>query len=166
MLTSLSALLALAALPAIAPDAYLVEPMLCQGRIFGDTSKVHPDYSQVLMKFTSFKSTRKDGSLADSLQIENAYFGPDETVQPESAQFVETWYTGPLKKKGGQVTRASLSGRSDRLELKVLATTGHTEKLEGEYVIPHGVTGPYGYRLDCTATVVENPSRVDNFTAH
>jgi hypothetical protein len=165
MLTSLSALLALATLPAIASDAYLVEPMLCQGRIFGDTSRVHPDYSQVLMRFISFKSTRKDGSLADSLQIENAYFGPEETVLLDSADFVETWYTGPLRKKGDQVNRSALSGHGDGLELKVSATNGNTEKLEGDYLIPHGVTGSYGYHLSCTATVVENPSRVDNFTA-
>lgn len=163
MLKSLSALMVLATLPAFATDHYLVEPMLCQGKIFGDNSRVHPDYSQVLMKFTSFKSTRKDGTLVDSLQVENAYFGPDEIISPEAAEFVEAWYMGPLKKAGNRVFRADLSGRDDDLELKVISAKDGTETLEGTYSDPGSVAGSYGYKLTCEATITDKPSRVDNF---
>jgi hypothetical protein len=165
MLQSLSILLALATVPVSAAENYLVEPMLCEGRIYGDTSRISPDYFQVLMKFTSFKSTRKEGGLADSLQVENAYFGPGETIIPEQADFMETWYMGPLKKSGARVYRSSLTGRGDDLELKVISTSGSAEILEGNFENPHTVAGAHGYKLKCKSKVVETPSRIDDNTS-
>lgn len=146
---------------------YLVEPMLCGGRIEKRPGEIHPDYSKILMKFVSFKSKRTDGQWVDSLSVSNDYFGPNEPIDYDTEHFGEEWFMGPLSISGKQVSRKSLSGRNDDLNLKIKNSIRQNGKridtLEGTYA--PNKSGSYVYKLNCKATVVTEPSRRDDNTA-
>ena len=154
-----------------ASEIYYVQSMKCEGLVQGDTSRISDDYTKILMKFTSFKSTRRDGSLADSLEIQNAYFGPNEKVEEtENTRWAEGWHGAPLRKSGQRVFRKSLSGRDDDLNLTVKYVQhrrgARIEILEGFYDNGDDVGGTKGYKLRCTANVVseDEVKRIDDNT--
>ncbi|MCX6124791.1 MAG: hypothetical protein NTV34_08585 [Proteobacteria bacterium] len=149
-------------------SVYLVEPMLCGGKIDNRPSSMDPSYSQILMKFVSFKSKRAGGQWVDSLVVSNDYFGPSEKINYDSDKHGEEWFMGPLSISADKVTRKSLSGRNDELVLTVTGTYVKSGKrvqiLEGTYSPNGTVVGSYVYNLKCTATVVSEPSRRDDRT--
>ena len=149
-------------------SVYLVEPMLCGGKIDKRPSSMDPSYSQILMKFVSFKSKRTDGQWVDSLVVRNDYFGPSEKINYDTDNYGEEWFMGPLSISADKVTRKSLSGRNDNLALTITGTTVKNGKkvqtLEGTYSPNGTVVGSYVYNLKCTATVVSEPSRRDDRT--
>jgi|GEM_PF-6790007 len=152
-----------------AADLYLVEPMVCRGEIIGNPREMHPSYAQLLMVVTSFKSTRRDGSLADSLEIRNDYAARGEKMDPETANFGEVWQRSPMYVKGDSVFHPSVSGRDDQLKLKIRSKVinrngTETHTLTGYLSTEGDVAGRKGYQLECKAVVVENVKRVDDNT--
>lgn len=167
----ISALALVTSFPAFAAEKYFVQNMVCKGEIDGNPREMHPSYTQILMVFTSFKSTRRDGSLADSLEVKNDYAGPGEKLDENSARFGEVWQMGPLYKSGQRVFRKSLSGRDDDLNLTVKYVQhrrgANVEILEGYWSTDGDVANRKGYKLRCTANVVSEDEikRIDDNTA-
>jgi hypothetical protein len=152
---------------AFADSFYLVEPMICKGKRFG-AQQASDDYAQLVIRFTSFRSTRRDGTLANSLQVETFYFAPDEDTTIDADSAGERWHLSPLRRDGSRVYHPSLSGRDDRLELRILESSRRqgavTHTLVGQYIVSGSVVGDYAYKLSCVARVVKTPSRVDDYT--
>lgn len=153
-----------------ASELYFVQDMECRGTVEGGAHS-GADYSQILMVFTSFKSTRRDGTLANSLEIKNDYAKLGEKMDPETANWGEIWQGAPLRKAGQKVFRKSLSGRDDDLELTVKYVQhrrgAQVEILEGFWSTEGDVGGRKGYNLRCTAHVVgeDEIKRIDDNTA-
>jgi len=151
------------------PAKYFVEPMTCIGGLQDPEAYRGADsYRAIKMIFTSFKSTRIDGSLADSLEVRNFYGKTIKEVE-SSERYGEEFHMGPLRKDQSQVYRQELSGRDDDVVLEIKKTVREdgvrTDTLEGTYTLEGTTIGDYGYDLKCTAHVVKTPSRVDDFTA-
>ena len=166
---ALTLILTLASSAAFASSLYIVEPMNCTGQIYGDTSQVDPSYTQLALTINSARSMRKDGTLANSIEVNEEYFGPKEAVTFKHVAGTGGWYMGPLTIELDQVTRKNVSGRGDDLNLKVVGTYhkhGRSyDKLEGTWFQPDSVAGAYGYKLTCAAVVVEEASLVIDQTA-
>ncbi|MEY4630777.1 MAG: hypothetical protein RIQ81_897 [Pseudomonadota bacterium] len=149
--------------------SYLVEPMVCVGLIKSKPAGMHPDYEGILMKFQSFKSKRRDGRWVDSLEVQNRYFQRDADIPDSEGPFGESWYMGPLYSDGKVVTRESLSGRGDNLNLRLVGKDkvgGRTvHKLKGTYGVKGSVVGSYTYELTCEASPTKEPSRQVDLTA-
>ncbi len=142
-------------------DLYLVEPMLCSGKVASKPASMQEDYVNITMQFTSFLAKRKDGSFANSLEVKNGY-GSNSSVGDE------VWYMSPLRKINQTVHHDALSGRNDELDLTIEKTEtkgGQTvQTLRGTWAPDGTVVGNYTYNLNCTATLVKKPSRVDDLT--
>jgi len=130
----------------------LVEPMTCKAK---QTSE--DGYGDFTMTFTSFKSTRKDGTLANSLEIE----------RPSHSN----GYTSPLYiSKDGVITK-ELGAYNEKVTLtaknydKDRTDYPYTLKLKGELTAEGTVVGDTSYNLTCTANVVKKVSRIDDYTA-
>ena len=147
-------------------ELYTVDPMICKGKLIGDTTQVHTSYTKLLQKFESFQSTRRDGTLANSLEVSNSYASPGERLDVSTASWGEVWQMGPLSLKGKNVVRKDLSGRGDDLALTITGTKTvngkRVDTLKGTWMNPNSVAGSYGYQLECQATVVKTPSRRDD----
>lgn len=146
-------------------DLYFVEPMLCQGKMIKRPDEMRHDYTQILMKLTSVKSRQANGTFADSLVINNAYFKNDEAIDLNTQEFAEEWIVGPLRVTGDRIVyRNRVSGGDDNLRLKI----GNSRKkgvekiqeLNGVYDVVESVYGTYTYEFKCQAAVVETPSAV------
>lgn len=150
-------------------NLYLVEPMICIGLIDKQPSSMNNDYRQILMKLVSFKSKRTNGTFANSLEVNNDYAPKTVKMDPESDNYSEQWYMGPLSIQGDKVIRKNLSGRNDDLNLKITSRTVKngkvTHELSGTYGLEGTVVGSYKYNMKCTATVVTEPSRRDDNTS-
>lgn len=159
----------LSAMSALAePAPYITDPMYCAGKIIGNSRHVHSDYSQILVKYSTFFSVRRDRSKALSLEVSNAYFGPTEKIDVTKASYGEVWYMAPLAIDGNLVFRTSLSGREDDLNLKVVGSrstrNGRVDQLVGTWMLPNTPAGSYGYALKCEARVVSTPTRIIDLT--
>lgn len=165
--TVLSIALALTGSLAQAGSLYLVEPMKCIGTKVGG-GNVHPSFAQVAMTLTSFRSMRRDGSLANSLQVSNVYFNPAEKVvfgQPGQ----EEWFLSPLKLTDSEVSHLSLGSPNESLRLHIVSRGSEylgrrTDKLEGTWGRPGSVAGDYSYSLKCQAIVVAKASKILDYT--
>lgn len=151
-----------------APAPYIANPMICTGKIFGDTRNVHSSYFQLLMKLQTVYSVRRDRSKALTLEVSNAYYGPREKIDPAKVSFGEVWYMGPLAIEGDIVARPSLSGRGDDLKLKRVGTkragNRQIDQFLGVWTQPNSVGGNIGYQLSCEAVVTAQPTRVIDLT--
>lgn len=146
-------------------DLYLVESMTCTGKINKKPDYMHTDYVSIAMKFTSFQSKRKDGSVADSLEIRYKYTG-QKLAKPDFENLKGVWFASPLRKIGDEVYRDDMTGHDEDLELKVTSTDsrdGKTiENLVGTWNRGDGRPGGYLYNLECQANVVQKVSRIDD----
>lgn len=153
---------------ALADTPYIVEPMICKGKIFGNTAQVHPSYAQIMMKFNNFYSTRKDGSLALSLNVQNDYAPEGYRMDEDNASWVESWFMGPITRDGNEINDKVLVS-FQTLKLKItqsreLEDGRKLQILDGLLLIKYGSVGNYGYRLKCKAIVVKQPSGVMDLT--
>ena len=146
---------------------YFVEPMQCTGEIYGETARVPKGFYKIHIQLVSFKSTRLDGSLANSLEVAMNFYHMEEAIDLNASEFDDILYMGPLVKSDDKVKRKSLSGRNDHLDLKISERSRvegkRVDHLTGTYFIPESAEGAYGYKLECEARVVRTPTRVDDF---
>lgn len=146
---------------------YLVQSMICKGTITSLLgNQVHPSYSQIGIKLTSFKSMRRDGVLVDSLEWLNTYAGPAEKLDLSFNGYSEQWFMAPLYMNSNKEVY------KEDLRLKIVSSqpaygTNVIRKdfLVGTYGRPNSVAGSYGYKLTCEATVVSQPQKILDFTA-
>jgi hypothetical protein len=151
----LAALACIASSPALSSAAskkiYLVEPMTCKGKRTSERG-----YDNIELTFTSFKSTRRDGSKANSLEVSTSYSS--------------NLYTGPLYLADGRFIKKELGAYDEHMDLKVVRSSDITDKgrkdiLRGTLTAKGTVVGDTSYDLVCVAQVVNKVSRVDDFTA-
>lgn len=152
---------------------YHVQSMICVGTITSQTNnRVDPSYSRIGIKLTSFKSTRKHGTLADSLEWINTYANPGEKLDLNFKNYSERWYLSPLYINDyGEVYKLDVSGRGENLRLKIFESKSargtnvlRKDILIGSLSNPNSVAGSYGYALNCEAIVVSQPQLIMDFT--
>ncbi|MFN8789824.1 MAG: hypothetical protein ACK5Y2_00030 [Bdellovibrionales bacterium] len=137
---------------------YLVEPMKCTGRLVSNNPSMHPSWKNKIYEweFTSFKSTRRGGTLADSLEIKSSTTSYGYT----SPLFIER--DGSIKKQIGAY-RETL-----RLQVVSSRADGHGNRIDhlvGTVEAIDTVVGDTAYNVNCTARVVKKVTRIDNHTA-
>jgi len=162
MKTLLAVLTLATVLPSYA-GLYTVDPMICRGKLLPNT-RVHESYTELLQRFVSFSSTRRNGTLAPSLEVSNVYGNPGQVISA-TADGQEVWQLKPLRLNGNKVTHPDFVGE---LQLTIVSskTVGgkRTDTLRGNWIQSGSVVGGHGYELNCTANVVKTPSRVDDMT--
>lgn len=130
----------------------LVEPMTCKA-----VQTSEDGYGNFTMTFLSFKSTKRDGSLVDSLEIQ----------RPSHSD----GYYSPLYISDQGVITKNLGGFDEKLRLTAVdydpdnEDYPYTLKLKGKLTAKGTVVGDTSYRLTCTATVVDTVKRIDDATA-
>lgn len=140
-------------------DLYVVDPMICRGKLMPN-ARVHESYTELLQKFESFTSMRRNGTPAPSLEVSNAYGNPGEQLEEASARWGEVWQMAPLRVKGNKVTHPNFVGTLD-LTITSSKTAGgtRTDTLTGVWFQGDSVAGGHGYNVTCTANVVKTPAR-------
>ncbi len=153
---------------AFADTPYIVEPMICKGKIYGNTEQVHSSYAQILIKLNTFYSKRKDGSLALSLNVQNDYAYENTRMDAKTASWGESWFMGPMTRNGNKINPKELTPFHKLslkvIESKVLDDGRLFQVLNGILEIKNSPAGSYGYRLKCKAIVVKKPSGVMDLT--
>ncbi len=163
-------LLLIGAAAQAAPELYFVEPMVCTGAVNLRPPGWARSYDQAGVNITSFKSMRKDCTLADSSSTSANYFEKGETVTVSSKPEVADWFDRPLLKDGDTVSLPNGAWPGE-MELKIInsgivAVDGkRTDILKGRQLIMKKDGQEYYYDFTCTATVVETPSTIVNNTA-
>ncbi|MCM0607120.1 MAG: hypothetical protein KA715_13605 [Xanthomonadaceae bacterium] len=137
---------------------YYVDSMNCVGKIQGDHSQVHPSYTWMITKFTSFLSKKKSGGYGVSLRIANDYSKTKSGLDKEPG--AEVWYTSSLQLRNNVVT----SPDSDfQFVIKKVLKGGHF--LRGQYKPNNSVAGNgYWYDISCLSEVIDKPTRVSDQT--
>jgi hypothetical protein len=133
-------------------DNYYVDSMMCSGPVVNAPDWMHDSYSNIVIKFTSFLSKRKDGSLVPSLRVGNDYakLAKDLSKDPGG----EVWFMPSLKVSGTRVT-----GNEGSYQLEITNRRGSTDTLVGKYG-----KGAYYYALKCKAQVIKWPTRISDQT--
>ena len=133
-------------------EIYLVDTMECDGTRTTDNG-LGDRLNKISMYFTSMKSTRQDGSLADALVIE-----------------VTGWselYTSPLYVRNNRI-RKSTGAYDGMIDLQIVSTETknevRTDTLTGTFSEEGTVVGDTNFDLKCTANVVQEVSRIDDMT--
>lgn len=144
-------------------NTYIVDPMICRGKMLA-TSQAHPSYTELMQRFVSFYSTRRDGTRALSLETSNVYGEPGEVI-PTTAEGQEVWYGAPLRLDGKKVSAPDIVGELDLTIVSSRRVRGKKiDTLRGRWMKSGDVVRGHGYELECEATVVARPSRVDDYT--
>jgi len=148
-----------------AKGLYFVEPMICVGKLQEPIPKqIHKDYYQVVLKFVSFWSTKKNGKKAPSLEINIDWFHADEEVDPNTTRFGTTWYSNPLRRlNNNRIYATGWTWKDNFEDFEIIASKNDTDGaredlLTGTFLASFGTT----YDLNCTAIPVNSPSRVDD----
>jgi hypothetical protein len=156
--TALSFLSVFAASAAFA-SPYFVDSMDCVGKIKGNYSQVHPSYTYIVTKFTSFKSKRKSGGYGYSLRIANDYAAVKSKLAKDPGG--EVWYMANLTISGDHVTHPN-----GEYDFTVTNVRGSQQTLSGRYKSGNSVAGNgYWYDMNCVANVVREPTRISDLTA-
>jgi hypothetical protein len=142
---------------------YIVESLVCVGKINQQPAGMHDDYVQMVLKVTSFRSMRKDGSLADSTETGIEYFNKNAKVNRYVTSFGEVFYSAPLYRFGNKVK--NVDGDLNLTITEGAEKTLGSMKLVGTYGRKESVVGSYFYNLDCSANVVKKSTRIDDLTA-
>lgn len=171
LLLAVSVFLMMGTVAQAAPELYFVEPMVCTGAVNQRPPGWARSYDQAGVNITSFKSMRKDCTLADSSSTSASYFEKGETVTVSSKPEVADWFDRPLLKDGDTVSLPNGAWPGE-VELKIInsgivAVGGkRTDILKGRQMILKKDGQEYYYDFTCTANVVENPSTIVNNTAN
>ena len=148
--------------PAAFAGLYIVDPMICRGQLL-PSSGAHESYTVLLQKFESFRSTRRNGTLAPSLEVSNTYGNPGEVINERTAVGQEVWQLAPLRVTGNKVTHPSFVGELDLTITQTVTRNGkRTDTLRGTWLQSGSVVSGHGYNLTCTAKVVAVPTRTDD----
>lgn len=138
---------------------YYVDSMICVGQIKGNHSQVHPSYNFIVTKFTSFLSKRKDGTWVPSLRVANDYAEKKSGLLKDPGG--EVWFMNNLTQSGDRVTHSN-----GEYNLTITNIRGSTQTLVGRYKTTYSVAGNgYWYDYNCTAQVVNYPTRKSDLTA-
>lgn len=134
-------------------EIYLVEPMGCAG-LMQENKDVHESFSKGEFIFTSMKSKKKNGDFANALEIETPFFNT---------------YTSPLYKVGKKVKK-DIAGADAQLDLTIAESTvdesgNKVDHLIGTLSMLGTVSGDIIYDLACSATVVKDVKRKDDYTS-
>lgn len=145
-----------------AVQKYIVQDLNCVGKINQKPAYMQDDYVKMVLKVTSFRSMRKDGTLADSAEFGIAYFHKNAKVDRYTDRSHEGWFGSSLLRDGTTVFN------SDR-DLNLVIVEGAEKtlgrmKLKGTYGRTNTPVGSYFYNLDCYADVVKKTSRIDDYT--
>ena len=135
-----------------------VDKLECTGPVVNKPSSMHPSYSTIFIEVQSFRSMRRDGTLADSTDWAFGY-GKKEDVGGER------WYNGNLMRSGNKVFRTD-EGLALTIDESYQDKQYGFIRLTGTYGRQGTVVGDYYYKLKCTARVVKKPSRIDDYTAN
>lgn len=151
-----------------AGELYIVEPMICQGVLNQRPPQWDPSYDKASVKVTSFKSMRRDCTLADSSATNSEYFRADETITVDPKPEIAGWYGAPLKKYGNKVVLSNGAWPGEA-ELTIVSSkttfAGSTDILEGRQMILQKDGQDYYYDFKCEALVVPTASIIENYTS-
>lgn len=142
-------------------DNYYVDSMICKGPVVNAPDWMHDSYSNIVIKFTSFLSKRRDGSLVPSLRVANDYAKNAKDLAKDPGG--EVWFMPSLKVAGSRVTgdegtyQFEITGRQGSFDL--LDRRMWNDTLVGKYG-----KGAYYYSLKCKAQVIQRPVRVSDMT--
>lgn len=160
--------LVLSASAQAAGDLYIVEPMVCKAVINQRPPGWADSYDKAGVKVTSFKSMRRDCTLADSSATNPEYFRADETITIDPKPEIAGWFDAPLKKYGNKVVLANGAWPGE-VELMIVSSTptfaGSTDILEGRQMILQKDGQDYYYDFKCEALVVPTASIIENYTS-
>ncbi len=146
-------------------DLYLVEPMVCTGKINNKPDFMHPSFTYASVKIVSFWSVRKkDCRLSPSSSTSEDYAEKAEDLKVDRSLNIGGWFDVPVKVEGNKVT-APNGPWPGPMELEIIdrhiSEDGkRIDTLKGRYEY----TEDSYYDMDCTATVVESPSHIQNDT--
>lgn len=146
-------------------DLYLVEPMVCNGSINKRPEFMHPSFTYAAVKIVSFWSVRKkDCGLSPSSSTREEYAERAEDLVIPSGDEISGWFDAPLKVEGDKVT-APNGPWPGPMELEILDRNitkdgKRVDTLRGRYQYNEESY----YEMSCIATVVENPSHIQNDT--
>lgn len=147
------------------PSAYVVDPMICVGKIVGNPKGVHSSFFQVLIRMTSAYSMRRDGSKALSLEVTNSYYGPREKIDLNNFSIDEIGYTSSLYSDDLTVSKTDFFRNRESLELKIVSSKAakngaRIDKLVGVWSRSSTAAGSVSYQLQCEARRTGSPSKI------
>ncbi len=156
-----------------ADGVYCVEEMVCVVSMKSPPQSMHPDFHHRVIEIKTFKSTRRDGSLVDSLQMGDFPAGPTKPSLQQAwdqADFLYGNYGRPMTIHGLTVTLSwgPTSNFSEGVNLEIVGIKKgqgyRVHRLRGTEVITGDVVGSFRQNYECEAHVVDELSRVDDYT--
>lgn len=151
-----------------APEIYLVEPMVCKGELNASIPGWADSYNRVGLKVTSFRSMRKNCTLADSTATVPEFFEKTEQIATAMTPEIGNWFNHALTKDGDKVLIPSGAWTND-VELKVTGSKEvdgkRIDTLVGREVVLNKDGKEYFYDYTCEAIVVEQAAHIENNTA-
>jgi len=158
-----------------AAGVYCADEMVCVRTVsYPQPTSMHPDYYNSVVSVKTLKSTRRDGSLVDALQISDDPVGP-KTPSVKAAWSMASFNSGnygaPMRVKGNQVILpwGPTSNFSQGVRFTIVASrlqNGHRlDVLRGQEHVKGDLVGSYSSTYVCEAKVVTQLSRIDDFTS-